>query len=161
MGSYMGCRPKGLTMELTVREILWKSQPIYVFKVTGLSDKSVQTMRSHLEWSDLVMYSGVELGLESHARLGRMREWTLTLKIQEPNSGAATVGKRMLLLMNFVEVSISHICSDGSTVIQSLWKSKEEAAASMLPIIGSRQTSTQETGTPKQRKNRRKRSCDV
>lgn len=141
--------------KLPKQEILWKSLPMYAFKVTGLSDKLVQTMRSQLEWSELAMCSGVELELASRGKLGLLREWELILKIRGQSSGVATKAKAMLLSMNFVEVSISHTCSGGWTVIQSLWRLKEVAGASMLPVIGSRPTLIPETGIPKPAKNKR------
>lgn len=143
------------------QEILWKSLPIYVFKVIGLSDKLAQTMRSQLEWSELAMCSGVELELASRGKLGLLREWELILKIRGQSSGVATKAKKMLLSMNSVEVSISHTCSGGWTVIQSLWKLREVAGASMLPVIGSRPTLIRETGIPKRAKNKRQPCYDV
>jgi len=117
------------------------------FKVTGLSDKLVQTLRNQLEWSELASFSGVELELASQALLGKELDWTLTLKIPGRSFGAAMEAKKMLLLMNFEVVSTSDTYLDGSIVFQSLWKLKEDPVYLTLSQFGLLQTSTQESGT--------------
>lgn len=108
------------------KQVLYmKSHLQYEFKVTELSEQSVQTLRNQLEWSDLVMYTGVQLALESQGKLGSLPEWTLTLKIQTRSSGVDTMVRKMLLSMNLEEELMSHTCCAGWTDIRSMWKLKE------------------------------------
>jgi len=69
------------------------------------------------------------------------------LNVQDPSSGTVTRIKNMLLLMNFAEVSMSHIYSDGLTVTRYVWKSKDLPDPLMLDESGLLQTCLQEIGT--------------
>jgi len=104
-----------------------RSHQIYVYKVTGLSERSALTMRNQLEWSELVSYSGVKLALASQGEPGKKPDWKLTLKIREPNSGADTKARNTLLSMNLEVELISVTCCGGWIVIQSSWRLKDQA----------------------------------
>lgn len=97
----------------------------FVYKVTGLSVRSAQTMRNRLEWSDLVTVSGVELNLGNRGMLGQQPVSTLTLKIPARSSGVDTWIRAVWSLMNFEEVSMSATSSDGWIVIRSLWRKRD------------------------------------
>lgn len=99
----------------------------YEWYIIELSEPSLVTIRNQLEWSELATFSGVELAVVSHAELGKKREWTLTLNVPCQNSGVATVAKKTLSSMNFVEVSRSATCSDGLIDIQSTLKLRDQA----------------------------------
>jgi len=109
---------------LLKEEILMRSPHRYVFKVIELSEQSMQTLRNQLEWSDSALYFGVKLELVSRGVLGMKQEWMLILKIPGPSFGAVTEVKKMLLSMNFEEVSMSRTSYDGWIDIQLLWKLK-------------------------------------
>jgi len=52
----------------------------YEFAIIDLYEASALTLRNQLEWSELVMSSGVQLELESRGELGNLPVWRLTLK---------------------------------------------------------------------------------
>lgn len=97
----------------------------YLFGVTMPSEESARTIYNHLVWSELYMYSGVGLVLESREELGEKQDWTLSLKIRCLSSGMVTMVTNMLSSMNLEGVSLSLISYGGSIAIQSLWKSKD------------------------------------
>lgn len=105
---------------------LYPSRQTYVFCITKLSEQSALTLRNQLEWSELAMFSLVKLELASHGGPGTWQEWTLTVKIPTQNSGAVILVNEMLLSMNFVVESMSHISYVGSTAIQLTWRSKDQ-----------------------------------
>jgi len=118
------------------KEILWRSKKVYVYNIIELSDKLHQTIVNRLEWSDLVLYSGVVLEQESQHELGRKRVWTVTVKILGQNSGAVTEVKKILLSMNLGVLSTSLTYCDGWTVSQSTLKSKDQAFQATLVVSG-------------------------
>lgn len=97
----------------------------YLFGVTMPSEESARIIYNRLLWSELYMYSGVGLVLESREELGMKQEWMLSLKIRCLSSGMVTMVTDMLLSMNLEGVSLSLISYGGSIAIQSLWKSKD------------------------------------
>lgn len=61
---------------------IWKqSRPMLEYFVTDLCEESMRTIRDQLVWSEVVAYSGVELGLVSRGQLGNKPVWTLILKV--------------------------------------------------------------------------------
>jgi len=119
----------------------------FVYRVIELSEPYAQTIKSRLEWSGLVMFSGVELAVESRGMLGRQPETTLTVKIRGQSSGADMIVKSVLSLMNLEEVLTSVTYSDGLTDTRSLWRLKDLPYLSVPKRSGSPAISTQETGT--------------
>lgn len=97
----------------------------YLFGVTMPSEESARIIYNRLVWSELYMYSGVGLVLESREELGKKQDWTLSLKIRCLSSGMVTMVTDMLSSMNLEGVSLSLISYDGSIAIQSLWRSKD------------------------------------
>lgn len=105
-----------------------KSQRTFEYRIIGLCESSVRTIRNQLEWSDLVKFSGVKLEQESRSELGTKPEWTLTLKIPEQSGGMGILVSNMLLSMN-LEVQLIYLtCSAGLTDIQSWWKLKGQVS---------------------------------
>lgn len=121
--------------------------PTYVLTVIGLSEQSALTLRDRCQWSELSMYSSVTLELGSHAKHGKTEEWKLTVKIPTVNSGAAIPASQVLSSMNFVAVSMSHTFSGGSIVIQSMWRSKDQASLYVQNPFGLQPTWTLNNGT--------------
>lgn len=107
-------------------ETSYPSRLTYVFCITKLSEQSALTLRNQLEWSELVMYTSVQLELESQGGPGTWQDWTLTVRIPTQNSGAVIPVRELLLSMNFVVESMSHTSYVGLTVIQLTWKSKDQ-----------------------------------
>lgn len=109
---------------MLVRELSMEYPRKSVFFLTGLSEALVLTTRNQLEWSDVAMFTGVQLVLESQGQLGKKLVWTLTLKTQGRSGGADIEITKQLLSMNFEVASTSATCYAGWTGIQSLWKLK-------------------------------------
>lgn len=86
---------------------------------------SAQILLDRLESKKKYMCSGVILELANLEMHGNRQVWTLTLRIPVPNGGTDTVVRNVLLSTSFEEISMLPICSDGSTVTRSWWKSKE------------------------------------
>lgn len=120
----------------------------FEFKVIGLCDQSLPILQNHLEWSELVTYSGVHLELASHGELGQRLEWMLTLKIRGQSSGAGIVARRMLCLTNLEEESTSVTYSDGSIVTLSMWNLKEAQLVCSPLVSGSHRMFNPQPGTP-------------
>lgn len=104
------------------KESFYLSQRPSVFRITGLSERSIKIMYAQLRSSELFMSSGVKLVVEKVAERGRRLGWELILSLPLLNSGMDTTAKRMLSAMNFEEISESRISSGGWIVTQSLWK---------------------------------------
>jgi len=100
----------------------------FEFIVIGLSELSALTTLNQLKWSELAMFSLVQLGLGSHDALGANPEWRLSVKIPTANSGAVTVVNQELSSMNFVVESMSHTYSAGLIVTRATWKSKDQVS---------------------------------
>jgi len=101
-----------------------ESRHLSRFDVMAPSEESLQTLRNQLEWSELVMFSGVQLVLASQGELGKKLDYKLILKTREQSGGVGILIMNTLLLMNFEVQSISHTYSDGLTDTQSWWKLK-------------------------------------
>jgi len=129
-------------------EISCPFQQMFVFTVTGLCEQSALTTQNRLVWSGLAMYTSVRLELGSLDALGMNPEWRLIVRIPTVNSGAATLVNHELSLMNFVVESMSHTYSDGSIVIRSMWKSRDQVSHYVLTPFGSQPTWTLNNGTP-------------
>lgn len=115
-------------------------QPMYVFSITGLCEASALTLQNRLLWSELVMYSLVQLALVSQGQLGREQVWTLTLKIPTQNSGAVTAANQVLSSMNFVVESMSRTYYAGSIAIRATWKSKDQVSHFVMNPFSSHPT---------------------
>lgn len=98
------------------------------YRIIGLSERLAQIMRNRLEWSDIAVYSGVQLVQESHAVLGKKLEWTLILRTPVQSGGMDTTIMNTLLSMNLEVRWMSHTSCCGSTDIRSLWRTKEEVS---------------------------------
>jgi len=107
-------------------EIWSRSPPMYVLQAIGPYNALELILNQYLLWSELAMSTGGKQVLESHEGHGPKPDWTLTLKILEPNSGVVIKVKQMLCLMNFEAVLTSPIYSDGWIDIRYVLKSKEE-----------------------------------
>lgn len=121
-------------------------RPTYLFAVTTSCEELAKTTYSHLEWSELVMFSGVELALASRVVLGKKPVWVLTLKTPTPSFGMATEIMNTLSLMNFVELSTSPTFFDGWIAIRSSWKLKGPLSSLVPPRFGSPVTFGQKNG---------------
>jgi len=126
--------------KLLFQETSCKFLPTVEFCITGLCDKSQQTMLSLLRSLKRCMFSGARLVLESREEPGTKLEKVLIVKIQDRNSGMVTEVKRMLLLMNFEEVLISLTCYDGSIVTPLMWNLKGAALPYSVTVSGLRLT---------------------
>jgi len=93
-------------------------------------------------------FFGVVQVLANLTVLGMKQEKVLMLKIPDPSSGVVTKISNMLSSMNFEEVLMSHICSDGSTGTLALWKSKDLPDPSMRQEFGLLATSIPVVGIP-------------
>jgi len=109
----------------------------YEYRATTRSEASALIIRNQLEWSELAMYSGVELALVSHGQLGRPPVWTLILKIRTRSSGVDTLARTLLLSTNLEEELTSVTYCDGLTDTLSLWKLKDPPAHSAQARSGS------------------------
>jgi len=76
---------------------LWKYPRTSEFRIIAPCERLLQTLRFQLEWSELALYSGVELGLASRGELGKKLEAMLTLRIPYPSSGVATMVKKTVI----------------------------------------------------------------
>lgn len=119
---------------------------MFSFVVTTNYEASVRTIYDHSQWRENAMYSGVQLELESHEEHGSKLEWTLSLKIREPNSGTVTKVTNMLCAMNFEEELTSLTCCSGLIVIQSSWKSRDLLSYLELDGYGSPPMLTHDRG---------------
>jgi len=131
----------GKPLEVVPNQVtLTQSQPMYMLDVITNSEGSGQIILDLLQLNEKYLCSGVSLAVASLEGPGQRQVWTHSLKIQTASSGMGTVVKSMLLLMNFVELSTFHICSDGSTDIQLSLKLKEarlyleQRRSGLLPI---------------------------
>lgn len=68
---------------------------------------------------------GVQLGVGRVTLRGPRPGSSLIVKIRALSFGAAMLIKRMLSSMSFEELATYPIFSDGSTVIQSVWRPKD------------------------------------
>lgn len=119
----------------------------YAWFITVHSGRLLRIIWNHQLWRDLAKYSGASLERESRETLGWGPEYQLTLKIQNPSSGAVTAVNNLLLSMNSEEVLTSATCCAGSIDIRSSWKSKEVPSPFWPSGSGSQATSTQDVGT--------------
>lgn len=97
----------------------------YLFGIMVNSQRFLTTLFSRFRSNDLVKSTGARLESVSLVVPGMNRGITHTLKIHVLNIGAATRINRMLLSMNFEELSIFPTFSDGLTVIQCVLRPKE------------------------------------
>lgn len=129
-----------------------KSPPRFVYRATAPYEALVQTMITLLAWNETAEFISVKLVLVSPVVRGMKQDWMLSVKTHGLNSGVDTKVKRMLSLMNFVEVLTYPTSCVGWIVIQSVWKLREVAdpcvpSTSGLPATFRRETGTQ-TWTP-------------
>ena len=120
---------------------------MYECVVTTNCLASLATMHDQLHWSELVQFSGARLAPERVDELGKKLESMPTLKIRELSGSMVTVVKKMLLSMNFVEVSIFPTSYGGSTAIRSLWKKKVLKCRCKQQSFGSRPIFLQNNGS--------------
>lgn len=130
-------------------EYLNQCRAMFTYAVTTNCEELARTTYDRLLWSELVQFFGVELVQGNRVRLGKKREWKLTLRIQDQNFGMATKITDMLSWMSFEEELISLTCSGGWIDIQSSWKLKEQAWCCQQHTFGSLQTSIRDSGIPK------------
>lgn len=123
-----------------------QSQLPFEYVVIGPSSVLLPIMRSLLQLQELATCFTVSRDQENHTGLGLKQDWTLTIRTPEQNSGVDTMLRGMLSLTSFEEALTSHICSDGSTVIQFVLNRKELAARSLLQLSGLPPTSTLDPG---------------
>jgi hypothetical protein len=90
-----------------------KYHPTYTFAVTINCEELAKTIYRQLQLNARQLCSGVVLGLESRVVLGQKQAWTLFLKTRSQSFGTVTVVRKMLLLMNFEELSVFPIYSVG------------------------------------------------
>lgn len=118
--------PTGNTCGSTRKHgISWPSPRTRVYYVSGPFSALRHFMTQHVLWNEKFQYFGEGLTLAKVDGHGKKQLWRLTVRILEANFGADTETMKTLLSMNFEEVSTFPISSDGPTVIQSWWKSKE------------------------------------
>lgn len=120
------------------RDDCWISRRRFEFQVIELSEQFQATLLARLEWSELATSFGVRVELVNQGLLGNLLERKLILRIPYRNSGVAIMVKRMLLSMNFGEVSLSLTCCDGWTDIRSTWKLKVRRSRYLPKEFGSR-----------------------
>lgn len=101
------------------------------FVITQDYGTSAQIMDLLKELKKLLKSFGAQL---ASAKVGKRGKTTPLhfLRIHDPNSGVDTEVKRLLLLMNFGEISTFHIYYDGVIGTLSVWKSKV-ALSRLLP----------------------------
>lgn len=117
VGKRSGSLPKKVKLKRSIR--------MYEWFIIVPCDQLLRILQNRLEWSELAMYSGAELVVESRGVLGKKPERTLMLKIPKLNFGAVTGVNRMLLSMNFEVQSELHTYCDGWIDIQCAWKLKD------------------------------------
>lgn len=132
----------------------------FEFDIIVHSEQSVLTMLSHLLLTERVPSYGERLVLEKRTKLLKKREGTFSLKLQLPNGGTDTKVRQTLLSMNFEEGYRSSTYSDGSIIIQSVWKLKGRQHLQELKNSGSPPIFTQEIGTQTSTTTPTKRSFD-
>lgn len=113
-------------------------RPMSVWLVTAPFALLVPTLTSLKLLFDSVMFFGADLALESPDGPGMRLDWELTARIPDPNFGAATRVKTMLLSMSFVEVSTSPTSYDGLTVTRYALRSRAPRDLWSAPGSGSR-----------------------
>ena len=114
-------------------------QQTYMY-VAIINSLELQPTMLYLEELNACVTSfGGLLELANLAEPGMKRATWHMLKIRVPNGGVGTRVNRMLLLMNFVDLSISHTCSDGWIVTQCLSKQKGLVVPFLLKEYGSLQ----------------------
>lgn len=101
-----------------------KSLLLYELHIIGLSAQLQQTLCNRMKLLKLYLSFGALLEQASRDAHGKKRVYSLTLRVRLQNFGAATEVNQMLFWMNFVEISRSAICSDGSIGTRSIWKTK-------------------------------------
>jgi len=114
-----------VSCEFNVKEISELYRPTSMLDTISDSKESLLIMLSRLRCCENVLYSGVLRAQEKAARLGTMPGPVHMVKIHALSGGAVTVVKKILLSMNFVETSISPICSGGLIVTRSRWRLKD------------------------------------
>jgi len=97
-----------------------------VYDILGRSNTSLTSILDLCQWNELATCFGEEPELVNLEEHGTKPVWRLTLKIREQSGGADTKVSQLLSLMNFVATSISTTSCDGSIVIQSSWRRKED-----------------------------------
>lgn len=137
---------------------VWKACPvIYTLDIIGRSKQFMWTTWNQLqlkEWFTSIMASQEPV---KHIGPGQRPVWTLTLKIQLPNGGAAIELNRELSLMSLEVVSTSATCFDGLISIQSQLKQKEARFPWWPMNYGLPPISTLKNGTPTWIKKRKPR----
>jgi len=103
----------------------WTFPLTYEYKIIGPSGQLVVTTRALLRLFESLMSSGVYLVLANQGGPGKKLVYCLTVKVQDLSSGMAIKVKNMLYSMNFVEESMFHTCSDGSTGTLVEWRSRD------------------------------------
>lgn len=137
-----------------------KSPVMYVCDVIINSAELAKTTFDQLQLSENAKSSGATLTLGRHEEPGKKQEWKLILKTPTRNGGMATETRNMLLSMNLKEKLHSVTFPDGSIVIQTIWRLKEEPQQTNLPVYGSPQMWTQDCGTPKIMNNNKLDCCE-
>lgn len=141
-------RKTGTLSENKPKKVTFKPfRPTYTYVVITSSEESHQIVQGALQSLGRATFIGEEAERESHDEHGTKLDWTLTVKIPEPNGGMVTKAKRMLLSMNFVVTSESRTYSDGLTAIQFEWRLKAPAYPCWRPNYGLLRTSILEPGT--------------
>lgn len=94
------------------------------------------TTQSRCRLIEGLMYFGVVQVQANLVVRGMKQESVVTLSALDQSFGTVIKVKEWLSLMNFVEASMSHICLDGLTVTQYVWKSKDLPDPLMLNESG-------------------------
>lgn len=123
-----------------------KFQLTFIFDIMEIYSESGPSIFSQFLLKELVSCSGATLEQVKATEHGKKLEWMDILRIRAPNFGVAIKVTNTLSWMNFEAESISHICSDGSINIQSVWKSKEAQSLYSQQQYGSPQTWNQNYG---------------
>lgn len=124
------------------------SLPSFEYDIIGLSNASRRTISSHIMAHAFAKCSGVQLDLARPVWPLKKRAQVLTLKIPAQSGGMVIVTRQMLCSMNFEDVSRWSTSSGGSTVIHTIWKSKEAPSPPMSDDSGSLLTYRHLSGSP-------------
>lgn len=106
------------------QEIWTQSQPPSLYLITVPSRTLRKTILDLFQSKSVSMCFGVKQVVGRAEERGQRQDWMLTLKPQQPSTGADTAIKKMLSSMSFVEKSACPIYFVGPTVIRTLWKLK-------------------------------------
>lgn len=121
---------------------------VYEWAITELSLKSAKTICSQFRWNELFQFFGVTVVQEKLVALGKRPVYSLILREERPNGGAASRIMKTLSWMTLEETSRSLCCCHGLIGIRSCWKPKVQPSVAITKPSGSPATCIPATGTP-------------